>query len=85
MNDSIHDLLMMDQSESEKKVTDLGTAFALPGEVGHTALDLKPGRYAALCFIPVGSTPAAMQASGGQEPQGPPHAMQGMFKEFTVK
>lgn len=52
----------------------------------------QPGRYAILCFIPVGADPAAfMEAAqgGGDGPPdvagGPPHAFQGMIGEVIVK
>ncbi len=35
-------------------------AFAAPGTVGHVVVDLTPGDYIALCFIPKGSTPEAV-------------------------
>lgn len=53
----------------------------------------EKGRYAVVCFIPTGADPAvylaAAQASTGGPPNipnaGPPHAVQGMFGEITVK
>jgi plastocyanin len=53
----------------------------------------EKGRYAVVCFIPTGVDPAvylaAAQASTGGPPNipnaGPPHAVQGMFGEITVK
>lgn len=53
----------------------------------------EPGRYAVVCFIPVGADPAAYLAAaqnpdGGPPPDvggGPPHVTQGMFGEITVE
>lgn len=52
----------------------------------------EKGRYAVICAIPTGADPAAYlaaaQASQGGPPQvpgGPPHFVQGMFGEITVK
>ena len=52
----------------------------------------EAGRYAVVCFIPVGADPqaylaAAQGPSDGPPPGGggPPHAAQGMFGEITVK
>jgi hypothetical protein len=51
----------------------------------------EPGRYLAICMIPTGADPQAYleaaAASNGAPPSvpgGPPHAMQGMYGEFTV-
>jgi hypothetical protein len=48
---------------------------------------LEPGRYAMVCFIPVGFTPevAAEAAASGTEPEGAPHFTEGMIAEFTVE
>jgi len=52
----------------------------------------EKGRYAVICSIPTGADPAAYlkaaQAGGDGPPQvagGPPHLVQGMFGEITVK
>lgn len=52
----------------------------------------EPGRYAVVCFIPQGADPdefmAAAETSGDGPPDvagGPPHAMLGMYAEFTVE
>ena len=50
-----------------------------PGEDGYAVVELEPGDYIALCFIPTGMT-----SDEGPPPEGPPHAMQGMVAEFTV-
>jgi hypothetical protein len=51
----------------------------------------EPGRYLAICMIPTGADPQAYldaaASSGGAPPSvpgGPPHAMAGMYGEFTV-
>lgn len=50
-----------------------GVTFAPPGESSGTLVELTPGRYLALCSIPVG---------GGED--GPPHFSEGMHGEFSV-
>lgn len=53
----------------------------------------EPGRYAVMCFIPIGADPgeyvAAAQAAGGGKPEGvaggPPHFTAGMYAELTVQ
>lgn len=83
---SFEELLALPEEEAMKLTTSAGSAFAFPGEVGHTVVDLKPGEYIALCFIPEGFTPEALEEmeAGGPEPEGPPHFMKGMQHEFTV-
>jgi len=50
-----------------------GAVFAVPGGTAGSFLDLAPGDYIAVCFIPVG---------GGED--GPPHFTEGMFAEFSA-
>ena len=53
----------------------------------------EKGRYAVVCMVPTGANPAAYlagaQAAAGTTPPqvsgGPPHAVQGMYGEITVK
>ncbi len=60
-----------------------GSTLAAPGAQGVNTIDLKPGRYVAACYIPVGSTPAAF-ASGQIDPDAQTHAARGMIAEFQV-
>ena len=59
------------------------------GAVGDGTL-AEPGRYALLCFIPVGASPqeylaAAAEGDGpSQVAGGPPHFVQGMYAEVAV-
>jgi uncharacterized cupredoxin-like copper-binding protein len=60
-------------------VTEVGGAFAQPGGRSSSLMDLdEPGDYLAVCFIPVGST------DFDTEGEGPSHAEEGMWTEFTV-
>jgi plastocyanin len=79
--ESVHELLDLPEKELEKKVSFLGTGFAEQAVTDHAYVNLKPGRYAAVCFLPVGSTDEASAESS----QGAPHAAEGMVAEFTVK
>jgi hypothetical protein len=45
----------------------------MPGETGWVSIELPPGEYAMICFIP---SPAN---------EFKPHVALGMFKAFTVK
>jgi len=80
------DLLSMAQEEAQTHVTEAGGAFAGPGQTSYTALDLEPGNYIVACFIPQGATQEAWDEmmAGGAEPDGAPHAMEGMTAEFEV-
>lgn len=49
-----------------------GMTAIVPGATGEVSLDLTPGKYAMLCFIP-------------DAKDGAPHTGHGMFKEFTVE
>lgn len=74
------ELLALPEEEAMSLTTMVGTpAFAPPGSVAYLVADLEPGDYMAVCFIPVGMT-----STDGPPSQGPPHAMEGMFTEFTV-
>ena len=86
VTESVHDLLMMPEEEVDTKITFVGGMFAEPGQHAATAAELTPGRYAAVCFVPVGSTPEAVAAATANSSQveGQPHAMVGMTAEFTV-
>ena len=72
-------LLELPEEEAEAKTEFLGEAFGPPGDDEYVIVNLTPGDYLAICFIPVGSTPEA-----GEDVDGPPHFTQGMKAEFTV-
>jgi plastocyanin len=57
----------------------------VPGAVVGDGTLTEPGRYAIVCFLPVGSDDSILE-SEGPPPAGdaPPHAMQGMVAELTV-
>jgi hypothetical protein len=86
VTESVQDLLMLPEEEADAKVKFIGGAFADPGGTAATAAELTPGRYAAVCFVSVGSTPEAVAAAtaNSSEVEGQPHAMVGMTAEFTV-
>lgn len=87
VTDSAKDLLALGEDESAAKVTQVGGAFAPPGKQGFTTADLAAGDYFIACFLPVGATQEAFDEmmAGGPEPDGEPHFMLGMVKEFEVK
>jgi hypothetical protein len=79
---TVDELLALPEEEAMQQVTPIGGNFAMPGATGYTVVDLPPGRYVAVCFIPVGTTREVIES--GEEPQGEPHALQGMATEFEV-
>lgn len=85
--ETVEELLALPEEEVFTKITFAGFAYADPGESSGLIADLTPGRYAAVCFIPVGSTPEAVEeaTANSTEIQGPPHIMEGMVAEFTVE
>lgn len=83
---AIAELLSMEEDEAMSHVTPVAGAFAAPGTTGWTSVDLEPGSYVAVCFLPTGATEEAWaeMMAGGPEVDGMPHAMQGMTAEFEV-
>ncbi len=83
---SFEEILQLPEKKAMRQVETAGAAFAIPGETGHTVVDLTAGDYLAICFIPVGTTPEKMSEMEGQEgpPEGKPHFLEGMQLEFTV-
>ncbi|MGH9034043.1 MAG: hypothetical protein ACRDZV_18115 [Acidimicrobiia bacterium] len=83
---TLDDLLALPEDASEDDFEELaaevpGGGFAEPGGSDLALMKLnKTGNYAALCFIPVGTTPE----SGDEGGSGPPHFTEGMAAEFEV-
>lgn len=76
--ESIAELFELPEDEVFGKITPVNAAFAPPGGSETVSWNLtEPGRYAIVCFIPVGSV-------GESEGDGPPHFVEGMVQEFTV-
>lgn len=71
---SFDELLVLPQEEAEATVEELGFTFVPPGAEAGAFLDLEPGDYVAVCFVPVGGVD-----------EGTPHAFEGMRREFTVE
>lgn len=92
--ESFDQILALGEEQGQEKVDQVGATFAFPASAGgpgggvdsSVLVNLTPGQYAVVCFIPVGLTPQAAQQAEqtGQEPQGPPHFTRGMKTEFTV-
>lgn len=76
--ESLEEIVELPEEEVFSKISPVNATFAPPGGSDTVSWNLaEPGRYAIVCFIPVGSV-------GNAEGDGPPHFTQGMFREFTV-
>lgn len=86
-DESVEDLLALPEEEAMELTEFAGVAFAGPGEQGYAVADLDPGRYALVCFIPVGTT--SLDGAPGPDGEGaveaPPHFTEGMATEFLVE
>jgi hypothetical protein len=94
--DKLRKIIGLPEKKAMKKIQVLGHEFAAPGATTYAFFDFsRPGNYGAVCFIPVGSTPEAVEAAeaggeggeGGDEHggiDGPPHALEGMYASFKV-
>lgn len=75
-------ILALPEEEAMAKIDLVGGAFApSKGDQSLLIAELEPGDYAAVCFVPTGTT---MDESGEHPGEGQPHFMQGMLSEFTV-
>jgi hypothetical protein len=83
--ETMEELLALPEEEVGSKVTESGGAFGAPGDSDTLFADLETGRYAIICFLPVGATPDNMEAlESGELDDAPPHFAEGMIREFTV-
>lgn len=74
VTEPVEELLELPEEEAFEKITPVGGVFVdAPGNEAAALLDLEPGRYGAVCFIPIG---------GGED--GPPHFTGGMVAELEV-
>lgn len=73
VTESLAELLALPDGEGMSKVEFTGVTFGGPDTTSYVAVDLEPGTYFLVCFIPQG---------GGEE--GPPHFMGGMQSTINV-
>lgn len=78
---TVKDLMKLSDKEAEEKLVFLGASFGPPGASDTEIKELEPGKYALLCFVPVGST----SEKAAEKADGPPHVARGMSAEFTVE
>ena len=78
VTESLDEIFNLPEEEIFGKITPVNATFALPGKSDTVSWNLaSPGKYAVVCFIPVGSV-------GETQGDGPPHLSQGMVHQFTV-
>lgn len=83
--DSAKKLTGLSEKELAKKAQEVGGTFAQQGQTSYAIVDLsKPGRYAVLCHLPVGSTSEQAAEQAGKE-HAKTHAQEGMYAEIKVE
>lgn len=84
--DSAKKLAGMSEKELAKKTEEIGGTFATQGQTSYTVAELaKPGRYALLCHLPVGSTSQEALEEAGEQHDTKSHAQEGMYATLTVE
>lgn len=82
----IEELLDLPESEQETAIPYLGGVTACPGTTSEAlGAELEPGRYALLCFVPVGTTPDLRSDYLLAAYENAPHFTEGMLAEITVE
>lgn len=72
---SVEELLDLPEEEGQELAEFKGVAFAEPGNQASAVVDLEEGRYAFVCFIPVGATSLEdLEGPGGPEAEESPEA-----------
>ena len=71
VTENLGELMELPEEDLMSKVTFTGVTFGGPGTTNYVAMDLEPGTYFLLCFIPQGE-------------DGPPRFMGGMQHTVTV-
>jgi hypothetical protein len=83
--DSVKKLAGLSEKELAKKTEQIGGTFAMQGQTSYTVAELsKPGRYAVICHLPVGSTSEQAAEEAGKE-HAKSHAQEGMIQEVKVE
>jgi hypothetical protein len=83
--DSLKKVVGLSEKEQSKKLEPVGGTFAMQNQTSFTIAELtKPGRYAVICHLPVGST--SVEAAEEAEHDHPKsHAQEGMYATITVE
>jgi hypothetical protein len=83
--DSARKIAGMSEKDLAKNTERVGGTFAIQGQTSYTVADLsKPGRYVAVCHLPVGSTSEQAAEQAGKK-HAKTHAQEGMYAEIKVE
>ena len=74
---TLDDLLALPGADLAARVRPVADVVARPGTTNTSLVQLEPGRYVAVCYVPVGSKRGAVG-------EGEPHLAEGMATEITV-
>lgn len=85
VTETLEEFLAMSPAEGSQLMTDVVDIVVAPDEVGFWIVDLSPGRYIALCFLPVGATPEHMPEIEAGTFDALRHHTEGMSAEFVVE
>lgn len=84
--DSAKKIAGMSEKDLAKKTASVGGTFATQGQTSYTVADLtKPGRYVAICHLPVGATSEQALEEAGEKHDAKSHAQEGMVQEIKVE
>ncbi len=78
-DESLEDIMGMEEEELGDKIMPVGVVLAAPGVTATNFYDVPAGRYAVLCFISEGS-----DDEHDFQGEGPPHFTKGMLEELEV-
>jgi hypothetical protein len=83
--DSLKKVIGLSEREQRKKLEEVGGTFGFQGQTTYTVAELsRPGRYAVVCHLPVGST-SEEAARAAEQDHAKSHAEEGMYATFTVE
>jgi hypothetical protein len=84
--DSAKKIAGLSERDLAKKAVSVAGTFATQGQTSYTIADLtKPGRYVAICHLPVGATSEQALEEAGHKHDAKSHAQEGMVQEITVE
>lgn len=79
VTETVEELAALPDEEAQAKVTTVGSVYTDPGTQDYAVVDLEPGDYVMLCFVPMGMT-----SEDEMPPDAAPHYTEGMLAEFSV-
>jgi hypothetical protein len=83
--DSVKKIIGLSEKEQRSKIEEVDRVSATQGETVYTIVDLsRPGRYGAVCHLPVGST-SEEAAEEAEQDHPESHADEGMYATIRVE